>query len=79
MTGVNCACPGGTICKIAPPSFIDWELILPQNVERELKETIRKENKEMGKPYISSWERIAIQRTLRVDIIKVAERLPVAV
>jgi hypothetical protein len=53
--------------------FIDWELILPQNMEQELKETIRKENKEMGKPYISNWERMAMQETMRADIIKVAE------
>jgi hypothetical protein len=51
--------------------FIDWELILPQNMEQELKETIRRENKEMGKPYISSWERMAIQETLRANIIEI--------
>ncbi|HZF41763.1 MAG TPA: hypothetical protein VE715_23300 [Blastocatellia bacterium] len=53
--------------------FIDWELILPQNMEQELKETIRKENKEIGKPYISSWERMAIQETLRANIIEILE------
>jgi hypothetical protein len=29
--------------------FIDRELMLPQNMEQELNETIRKENEEMGK------------------------------
>jgi hypothetical protein len=41
--------------------FIDWELALPQNMELELTETLEKEDKEMGKPYISSWERMAMR------------------
>jgi len=57
--------------------FIDWELPLPQNMELELRETIEKEDKEMGKKYVTSWERIAMKqgvlKTLRANIIKVAE------
>jgi hypothetical protein len=57
--------------------FIDWELPLPQNMERELTETIEKEDKEMGKRYVTSWERMGMERgvlkTLRANIIKVAE------
>ncbi|MGH9937033.1 MAG: hypothetical protein ACREAM_12350 [Blastocatellia bacterium] len=53
--------------------FIDWELPLPQNMELELRETIEKEDKEMGKPYVTSWERIAIQKTLRANITEILE------
>jgi hypothetical protein len=61
--------------------FIDWELVLPQNMEQALRKTIEKEDKEMGKPYISSWERMAMQEgyikgtleTLRANTINAAE------
>ncbi|MGH9753860.1 MAG: hypothetical protein ACREA2_13855 [Blastocatellia bacterium] len=61
--------------------FIDWELILPQNMELELRETLEKEDKEMGKPYVSSWERMAMKQghimgtveTLRANITEILE------
>jgi hypothetical protein len=55
--------------------FIDWELQLPQNMERELIEIVEKEDEEMGKRYVTSWERMGIERgvlkTLRANIIEV--------
>jgi hypothetical protein len=50
-------------------------------MELELKETIRKESEEMGKPYISSWERMAMQEghvmgtleTLRANSAEILE------
>ena len=39
----------------------------------ELTETLEKEGQEMGKPYVTSRERIAIQRTLRADITEIPE------
>jgi hypothetical protein len=61
--------------------FIDWELPLPQNMELELRETIEKEDEEMGKKYVTSWERMAMKQgqamgkleALRAAIAKVAE------
>jgi hypothetical protein len=53
--------------------FIDWELSLPENKELEMREILEKEDNEMGKKYITSWERMAIKQTLRANIIKVAE------
>jgi len=57
--------------------FIDWELQLPQNMERELTEIIEKEDQEMGKRYVTSWERMGIEqgvlKTLRANITEVLE------
>jgi hypothetical protein len=39
--------------------FIDWELHLPEDMELKLREMLEKEDPEMGKKYITSWERIA--------------------
>ncbi|MCI0524203.1 MAG: hypothetical protein L0Y75_02980 [Acidobacteria bacterium] len=57
--------------------FIDWELSLPENKELEMREILEKEDNEMGKKYVTSWERMAMKqgvlKTLRANIIKVAE------
>jgi len=57
--------------------FIDWELPLPQNMEQELRETIEKEDEEMGKKYVTSWERMAMKqgilKTLRANITEILE------
>ncbi len=57
--------------------FIDWELPLPQNMELELRETIEKEDEEMGKKYVTSWERMAMKqgvlKTLRANITEILE------
>jgi hypothetical protein len=42
-------------------------------MELKLAETLEKEDKEMGKPYVASWERIAIQKTLRANIAEILE------
>jgi hypothetical protein len=42
--------------------FIDWELALPQDKEEELRETLEKEDPEMGKKYVTSWERMAMHK-----------------
>jgi len=59
--------------------FIDWELPLPQNMELELRETIEREDEEMGKKYVTSWERMAMKQghtmgtleTLRANITEI--------
>jgi hypothetical protein len=57
--------------------FIDWELQLPQNMERELTEIIEKEDEEMGKRYVTSWERMGMEqgvlKTLRANITEILE------
>jgi hypothetical protein len=55
--------------------FIDWELALPEDKELELRETLEKEDTEMGKKYVTSWERMAMKKsqieTLRSAISEV--------
>ncbi len=57
--------------------FIDWELSLPDNMEQELRETLEKEDPEMGKKYVTSWERLAMKKgileTLRANITEIIE------
>ncbi len=57
--------------------FIDWELALPQDKELELRETLEKEDTEMGKKYVTSWERMAMKKgqteTLRFAISEALE------
>ena len=57
--------------------FIDWELSLPENKELEMREILEKEDNEMGKKYVTSWERMAMKqgvlKTLRANITEILE------
>lgn len=52
--------------------FIDWELALPQDKERELREILEQEDTEMAKKYVTSWERMAMQKGELAGQLKMA-------
>lgn len=53
--------------------FIDWELALPQDKELELRAILEQEDTEMAKKYVTSWERMAMQKTSRAHINAILE------
>ncbi|MEE4358870.1 MAG: hypothetical protein V2I97_20545 [Desulfococcaceae bacterium] len=55
--------------------FVDWLMVLPESLERQLSEELAKTEEEKNMPYITSWERIGKKEGKKEGMLEERKRI----